>query len=91
MNAAVFDHTEYNPLAPDSDPGTNVYRLVRHTAQKSEWGARQPGPGAYDNLAARVQEPLWVHDRCRYDPNTHRARHKCTVLNTQDCVQAKLD
>lgn len=38
MNAAVFDHTEYNPLAPDSDPGTNVYRLVRHTAQKSEWG-----------------------------------------------------
>ncbi|KAG2488343.1 hypothetical protein HYH03_013033 [Edaphochlamys debaryana] len=35
MNAAVFERTEYNPLAPESDPGKNVYRLVRYTAQKT--------------------------------------------------------
>ncbi|GLC77705.1 hypothetical protein PLESTF_001978400 [Pleodorina starrii] len=35
MNAAVFDRTEYNPLAPEGDPGTHVYRLVRYTAQRT--------------------------------------------------------
>ena len=29
MNAACFDRVEYNPLSGDSDPGINVYRLVR--------------------------------------------------------------
>jgi len=29
MNAAVFERTDHNPLAPESDPGTHVYRLVR--------------------------------------------------------------
>jgi ATP-dependent RNA helicase DDX35 len=29
MNAVVFERTDYNPLAPEADPGTHVYRLVR--------------------------------------------------------------
>ncbi len=29
INAACFDRIEYNPLSPESDPGTNVYRLIR--------------------------------------------------------------
>jgi hypothetical protein len=35
MNAAQFDHTEYDPRA-SSDTGSNVYRLLRHM---------QPGEG----------------------------------------------
>jgi hypothetical protein len=29
INAACFDRVEYNPLSGESDPGVNVYRLVR--------------------------------------------------------------
>jgi hypothetical protein len=29
MNAAQFDHTEYDPRAAN-DAGSNVYRLLRH-------------------------------------------------------------
>ncbi|GIL60047.1 hypothetical protein Vafri_14666 [Volvox africanus] len=36
MNAAVFERIEYNPLAPEGDKGTPVFRLVRYTAQRSK-------------------------------------------------------
>lgn len=34
MNAARLEGTQYNPLAPESDPGTHMYCLVRHTGQQ---------------------------------------------------------
>ena len=33
INAACFDRIEYNPLSGESDPGINVYRLVRPLPQ----------------------------------------------------------
>ena len=44
MCAAVYEGTQYNPLAAESDPGVHVYRLVRYTAHKSEWESER-GPG----------------------------------------------
>ncbi|PNW76512.1 hypothetical protein CHLRE_11g467654v5 [Chlamydomonas reinhardtii] len=35
MCAAVYEGTQYNPLAAESDPGVHVYRLVRYTAHKT--------------------------------------------------------
>ncbi|KAG2447032.1 hypothetical protein HYH02_008184 [Chlamydomonas schloesseri] len=35
MAAAVYEGTQYNPLAAESDPGVHVYRLVRYTAHKT--------------------------------------------------------
>ncbi|GFR45043.1 hypothetical protein Agub_g6414, partial [Astrephomene gubernaculifera] len=31
-HAAVFEGTQHNPLAPESDPGVHCYRLLRYTA-----------------------------------------------------------
>lgn len=39
INAACYDRIEYNPLASTSDPGINVYRLVR-PLPKGHQGAR---------------------------------------------------
>ncbi|KXZ50497.1 hypothetical protein GPECTOR_16g672 [Gonium pectorale] len=35
LNAAVLEGTEYDPLAPEGDPGTARYRLVRYTQHKT--------------------------------------------------------
>ena len=39
INAACFDRIEYNPLSGESDPGINVYRLVRPLPQGEAWRA----------------------------------------------------
>ncbi len=65
MNAAVFERTDYNPLAPANDPGTHVYRLVRpvggsttsSTAALAGGGNAGAAGGAVDSgrLRLRVQ------------------------------------
>ncbi|KAG2432191.1 hypothetical protein HXX76_009111 [Chlamydomonas incerta] len=35
MSAAVYEGTQYNPLAPEGDPGVHLYRLVRYTAHRT--------------------------------------------------------
>lgn len=57
LNAAVFDHTEYNPLAPEGDPGTNVYRLVRHTDPCISLKLRLHKSSV---MALRQPPPQWV-------------------------------
>lgn len=39
MNAAQYDHTEYDPRAAN-DSGSNVYRLIRHMQPGEPTGSR---------------------------------------------------
>ncbi|KAF5837631.1 putative DEAH [Dunaliella salina] len=45
MNAAVFESTDHNPLAPESDPGTHVYRLIRPVGGADATGVRARSGG----------------------------------------------
>lgn len=42
MNAAVYETTEVRPTAPEGDPGTHVYRLLRHQVRCYRLHVREP-------------------------------------------------
>ncbi|KAJ9517335.1 hypothetical protein QJQ45_016702 [Haematococcus lacustris] len=70
MNAAAFERTDYDPMAPESDPGTHVYRLVRpvggSTAMSGSHDRKSVTSGAVDS--ARLRLRVHAHSvlaRCR--------------------------
>lgn len=75
MNAATYERTDYNPLAPEKDPGTNVYRLVRPvggshatfgSTVRAAGGAGGGVSGAVDSARLRLRvHPQSVLARCQ--------------------------